>query len=428
MSQRLPPSRPTPGPTSTPATIPIYDPFRSAQYSDPYPDYAFYRTHDPVHRGRPALPGYPPGWYVFRHADALCVLRDTDTFRQQRPRTLTAEHVLAHRLAEHDDLWRVVDHWMLLQDAAAHSRLRALVSRAFSPARIGELETRIKTIAHAALDAVQRDQAGDLMTDFAAPLPIAVIGHLLGITIADPARFRAQSRAIAMAIDMRTSAEPLDCATSAMREWTRDLREQVAAKREKPGADLASELIAACDEHGALDEDELIAMLALLLFTGQETTCDLIGLGVYTLLRHPEQRSALQTNPGLLDNAINEILRFDSPVQSPFMRTAARDMTLGNAKIAEGDTISVLLGAANRDPDAVQDPDRFDITRDTARTGITFGHGVHFCLGAHLARLEARVAISALLTQRPGLCLTGRAVTWRANVAFRGLISLPVRY
>jgi cytochrome P450 len=415
-------------PFSTPVSLPPYNPFTSDHQLNPYPGYALYRTQDPVHRGRAPLPGYPPGWYVFRHADALTVLKDSDTFRQQRPRALTADYVLAHRLAEHDDLWGVVDHWLLLQDAPVHGRLRALVSRAFSPARIAELHTRIGTVANALLDTVQRKQAGDLMVDFAAPLSIAVIGQLLGITIADPLRFRAQSRAIAAAIDMRTSAQPLDAATIAMREWRRDLRDQVATKRNNPGTDLTSELIAACDERGTISEDELIAMLALLLFTGQETTSDLIGLGVYTLLSHPEQRSTLQLNPELLDNAINEILRFDSPVQSPFMRIAARDTTLGNVQIAEGDTISILLGAANRDPEMVQDPDCFDITRDSSRAGIAFGHGAHFCLGAHLARLESRIAIGTLLARRPDLVLADETVIWRANVAFRGPVSLPVRY
>jgi cytochrome P450 len=212
-----------------------------------------------------------------------------------------------------------------------------------------------------------------------------------------------------------------------MEEWTTELREHLAARRKQPRDDLLSVLLAARTSDGALREHELLAMATLLLFSAQETTVDLIGNGVLALLRHPLQRRALAQDPSLMPAALEEMLRFDAPVQAAVTRTASCDLELGGKTIRAGDNVSVMLGSANHDPQVFQDPQHFDIARHHGRNSVVFGLGVHACLGAHLARLEARIAITRLLRRVPGLELASAPPRWRTNVAFRGLEVLPVR-
>lgn len=228
---------------------------------------------------------------------------------------------------------------MLLRDPPEHGRLRATVSRAFSAAHIARLTTTIESVADRALDELQSDGEVNLIDAFAAPLPVAVIGHLLGVPVTDTARFRTQSRRIADAIDMRESSAPCGPAAHVMQEWIAELRGQLAARRKRPREDLLSALLAARTSDGALRDQELLAMATLLLFTAQETTSDLIGNGVLALLRHPQQQRALAQDPALMPGAVEEMLRFDAPVQCAIIRTASCDLELGGKTIRKGDSV-----------------------------------------------------------------------------------------
>jgi cytochrome P450 len=394
-----------------------YDLFSATFKADPFPTFAALRCDAPVYAHR--TPSGQTIWYVSRYEDGVAVLRDHDLFIKDM-------HALRERPSADSphELHAAINRNMLFADPPDHTRLRALVSLAFTPRRIEALQGRVQEIADALIDAVVARGKCDLMAAFALPLPVQVIGELLGIPSADRERVAAWSQVIISPVARRLSKRERRRTLQAFVAWLHTL---FADRRAAPRDDLISALVQAEQAGDRLTEAQLSSMVALLLVTGHETTVHLIGNGMLALLTHPQQRALLQAQPALIDQAIEELLRFDGPVESSTTRWVARDEFWNGAAMRRGDVVRVLLTSADRDPARFPDPDRLDLTRSDSRH-LQFGLGIHYCLGAPLARLEARTAFLTLLRRLPDLQLAVPAadLQWRPGVLFRGLVTLPV--
>jgi cytochrome P450 len=318
-------------------------------------------------------------------------------------------------------------HSMLLQDPPDHTRLRTLVSKAFTPRAIEGLRGRIEFMVDALLDAAVDRGEMDLIADLAYPLPASVICEMLGVPLQDRDGLREWSADIARSLDAVIVSDPevitrANAAGAALREYFERL---VAERRRAPRADILTGLIAAEEAGDRLSTDELFATVILLFLAGHETTANLIGNGVLALLRHPAELARLRDDPALIESAVEELLRYDSPVQRVSRMTTA-DVVIGDRTIPAGSLAMALLAAANRDPAYFPDPDRLDLARRDNRH-LAFGSGIHFCLGAPLARLEGRIVFAALLRRCPRLALATDRVEWRQTFALRALMALPVR-
>ena len=403
---------------STSETL-AFNPFLPEVHEDPYPLYHQLRTEDPVHRS-------PLGfWVLTRHADVLAVLRDPrmsrDPRRSERMELLRASAEVDELLSEEEAAPS-----MLFVDPPDHTRLRALVSKAFTPAAVERLRPRVEAIVAELLDRVAGEGRMDVVEDLAYPLPVTVICELFGVPEADWDRFRAWSRELVRLLDPLVAADALERALQARLALRGYLRELIATRRVHPTGDLLSALIAAEDQGSQLSEPELVSMCVLLLVAGHETTVNLIANGTLALLRHPEERASLQAGAALPGTAVEELLRYDSPVQFT-SRHALADLEVGGRRVRAGETVIAVLGAANRDPAQFPDPDRLDLARAPNRH-VAFGGGIHFCLGAPLARAEARIAIGATLARLPGMELGPEPPVRRDTVTLRGLSSLPVSF
>lgn len=386
-----------------------FNPFLPEVMVDPYPYYRRMRETDPVHWN-----GTLRAWFLTRHADVLELLRD-DAFSADRSRSDRFRPPPPGREARGRS--------MLVSDPPHHTRLRNLVNMAFTPRMTERMRPRIEAITADLLDRAGRRQEMDLVADFAYPLPVIVIAEMLGVPARDRDRFQEWSatlvRGLDPILDDATQEAVLD-ARDALLDYLRDV---VAEHRAEPRDDLMSALIAAEERGDTLSESELLTMCNLLLVAGHETTVNLIGSGVLTLLRHPDQLERLRTHPGLARSAVEELLRFASPVQWTG-RVPLRAVELGGRTLLPGQSVVGILGAANRDPAMFAEPDRLDLGRDP-NPHVAFGRGIHFCLGAPLARLEAQVALPMLLGRFPGLRLAGEPEP-RPTLVLRGLSRLPV--
>jgi cytochrome P450 len=314
---------------------------------------------------------------------------------------------------------------LLFTDPPAHTRLRALMTEAIDPELLHGIVGEIPGIVDGLLDDLEAGDEPDVMADFAVPLPVLVMARLLGIPAGDLPRFKAWSRDIVSFADVRRQEGVPDGAARATRELADHLREVLARRREDPGDDLLSQLVTARLDGDGLADGELLANAVLLVCAGHETTVNLIGNGLHALLRHPDQLRRVRGSGRLDDRAVDELLRFDSPVQMTF-RVARSDVEIGGVHVAAGDTVAAVLGAANRDPRAFPGPDRLDLRR-SGRPHLAFGGGPHHCLGSHLGKLEARIALGRLLRRFPDASLPdGWEPSWSDTVLFRGLRSLPV--
>ncbi|MFE1299290.1 cytochrome P450 [Streptomyces sp. NPDC058731] len=381
---------------------------------DPYPVYARLREQGPVHHVR--MPeGGALAWLVVGYEAGRATLAD--------PR-LTKDWSKASPALPIGSVSSGVH--MLRADPPVHTRLRRLVAREFTARRVEELAPRVQKTTDALLDRMLASPGGraDLVEALSFPLPISVICELLGVPDLDQESFRTWSNDALGALD----PEVRRAAAAAMAGY---LAELVEGKRQRSGSDLLSALIHSSDEDGdRLSHDELIGMAWLLLVAGHETTVNLITNGVLALLTHPEQLAALRDRPSRIDAAVEEMLRYDGPVETPTYRFTVDPVTIGDTVVpGGGELVLVALADANRDPARFAGPDRFDISRD-ARGHVAFGHGIHYCLGAPLARLEARIAIGTLLERCPDLALDihPAAITWRPGMMIRGPQSLPVRF
>ena len=399
-----------------------FNPFLPELRADPYPFYHRLRCQDPVHWGVAPSSVVPGCWYLTRYSDVMSALRDPRLGREVR-RVLPPEAFPPSHDA-FNPFGAAARRFMLFMDPPDHTRLRSLVSQAFTPQMIQRLRPRIEEITNSLLDKVHSPGTMDIIADFAFPLPVTVIAEMLGVQAEDREQFKAWSNTIVGAMDLRQSREVVEQAGQATLALTGYLQAVVAERRHQRQEDIISDLIAAEEEGSKLSEEELLSTCILLLIGGHETTVNLIGNGMLALLRHPDQMEQLRSNPGLIQEAVEELLRYDSPVPMAF-RLAFEDLELGGKPIRKGDSVGMVLAAANRDPEPFPDPDRLVITR-TPNRQLAFGHGIHFCLGAALARLEGQIAINTLLRRMPYIQLQTDDLEWRENVGLRGLKALPV--
>lgn len=380
---------------------------------DPYSVYAMLRERGPVHRVR--MPEGAVCWLVVGHEEVRAALTDP---RLAKDWQNAAEGFGLAPIASGPH--------MLIVDQPQHTRLRKLVTKEFTPRRVESMAPRVQQMTDDLLDAMLASpgRRADLVEALSFPLPMSVICELLGVPDLDQEAFRDWSNTAV------GSAPPQEKMTAAT-EVAAYLAELVAAKRERPGDDLLSALIRTTDEDGdRLSPEELLGMAWILLVAGHETTVNLISNGVLALLRHPEQLAALRADFGLLDNAVEEMLRYDGPVETSTYRFTTEPVEIGGTVVpGGGELVLVALSDADRDPARFAEPDRFDIRRD-ARGHVAFGHGIHYCLGAPLARLEAKIAIRSLLERCPDLALDAHpdSLTWREGLLIRGPHRLPVRF
>jgi cytochrome P450 len=393
-----------------------FNPMDPAFVADPYPTYHRLRAEDPVHHS-------PLGfWVLTRYPDVMTMLRDPRLIKEPIAAFVAARFGMA---APPPGLGLS----MLDRDPPDHTRLRGLVSKAFTPRALESLRPGIQQIVDDLLaDAAGRGQM-DLIEEFAYPIPVRVICEMLGVPVRDHERFKGWGLDIARGLDaimLPPDSEVGQRSVSGRRALAEYFRELIAARRAAPREDMLSALIAAEEAGDKLNEEELLATCILLLVAGHETTVNLIGNGTLALLRHPDQLQKLRENPGLVGTAVEELLRFDGPVQRT-ARIPSEDLTIGGRTIPKGEMVMPFLGAADRDPAQFPDPDRLDITRADNRH-IAFGMGIHFCLGAPLARMEGQIAINTLLARLPKLALATDRPQFRQSLTLRGLQALPVSF
>ncbi len=395
---------------------------------DPYETYRWFREHDPIHKGEPWEWG-PAPVYLFRHADVIKWLRDARLGKEWHK---VFPPDAATQPPEPDSFQAVARQFMLFRDPPLHTHLRGLANLAFTPRQVEQMRPHIETLAAdllADLRTLETTRTCDLIAAFAYPLPTLVIASILGIPTEDFRRFRRWAGDIAAAIDF--PLEGLEEFVARVDHTTQELSDYLrwifAQRKANPRDDLISRLIHADSDGGQLDEAQVIGTCILLLVAGHETTVNLIGNGTLALLRNPEQWQKLVDHPGLARMATEELLRFDSPVQMT-TRVAYEAVELTDGVVIPPATaLHYILGSANRDASAFTDPDILDITRDTGRI-MSFGMGIHFCLGAPLARLEGEIAFATLARGLPDLELPTDRPCWRPGAVLHGLRDLPVRF
>jgi pimeloyl-[acyl-carrier protein] synthase len=393
---------------------------------NPYPVYDQLRANDPIFWS--AENNY---WILTRYVDIVSLIQD--------------KHLSSNRIAAHASrmpveakqhfrpFFNAVSSWILMIDPPDHTRLRALVSKAFTPRVVENMRRLIENLVDGMIEKVRPNGGMDVITDLANPLPATVIAEMLGVPGTDQKQFKAWSDDIALAlsgIDTTPAKEELfalyNLAQASFLALSSYFRDKVAGLRQKPQDNLLSALIQAEEQGDRLTEDELFANCVLLMIAGHETTTNLIGNGVLALLRNPEQKEALARNPDLVVSAVEELLRYDSPVQK-MGRIALEDIQIAGKEIKQGKLLALSFAAANRDPEQFTGPAELDITRKPNRH-LAFGHGLHYCVGAALARLEGQITINAMLNRLPEVRLESEDFEWHRNLTLRGLKSLPVAF
>jgi pimeloyl-[acyl-carrier protein] synthase len=388
--------------------------------ADPYSLYRTLHATDPVLRADGAF-GLG-AWLVTSHSVCSSALK-SKSFIKEGNRVLPPEK-LAAIPQESPEMTERRKSNLLFRDPPVHTRLRGLVNQAFTPRTVESLRPHIAEVAEQLLDEARGPRI-DLIREFAFPLPIIVIAELLGVPPGDRDRFKAWSTDMTLALSPTATAEELERTKRAIDAMDEYMRVIIEERRAQPRADLISQLVHAQEAGDQLSIEELLATCRLLLTAGHETTVNLIGNGTLALLRHDEQRARLVKDPSLLPNAVEELLRYDSPVQMT-LRFALDRAPLGHHTVERGDVVLLLIGGANRDPEQYAEPDRLDLGRANAQTHLAFGAGIHYCLGASLARLEGELALGALLRRWPTLSLAPEPLVWRRNPVLRGLQALPL--
>ena len=397
-----------------------YDPGLPQVIADPYPVLRQLQAEDPVHWS-----GRLGGWVLTGYADVKAALSDP---RMSADRiTPFLESQSGGGQPEVRELCRQVGMWTVFTDPPAHSRLRGLMNQAFTSRAVIRLRPRIQEIVDDLIDRVQDQGRMDVIRDYAYPLPVTVIAEMLGVPAEDRERLKSWSDELALFIGSALATpDKYERAGRSILEMREYFHRLVAARRTRPQGDVMSVLIAAGERGEALTEEELVASCIMLLFAGHETTTNLIGNGVLALLRNKDQLELLREDLSLAPSAVEELLRYDGPTQA-MVRIAAEDLEILGRRIERGNRIFAMINAANRDPLQFRDPDRLDIRREK-NPHLAFGYGVHFCLGAPLARLEAQIAIPALLRRLPELGLLTDSLEWLNSLVFRGMKSLPVSF
>jgi len=397
-----------------------FNPFLPEMRVDPYPLYHRLRSRDPVHQSFPGV------WILTRYADCVAVLRDPGRFSNDSRNSELYQAFRAARGREPTIMEDTAGRTMLFIDPPDHTRLRNLVNKAFTARRIEALRPHVREIVKGLLDDIEASgrDTFDLVNEVAYPLPVTVICEMLGVPSQDWEQFHRWSSALVVTLDPVMSDEVLGPANEAALAFADYFTGLLTDRRAHPRDDLLTAMIAAEDRGERLTEQELLAMCILLLIAGHETTVNLIGNGMLALLRHRDQLERLTTNPSLIRSATEEFLRYDSPVQ--FLgRTLMEDVEIGGRHIRKGEQLVPVIGAANRDPAQFSEPDILDIGRPDNRH-LSFGGGIHFCLGAPLARAEGQITIVELIRHFPNLELATETFERRETVTLRGLRSLPV--
>ena len=402
----------------------VFNPFDPAFRVNPYPVYKRLLEEDPVHMTAFGVRAFA------RYADQLAILKDHRrwTSDEQKSPLFEANREAARQALGPDADTLDLERPFLFRDPPDHTRLRGLVNKAFTPRVVEELRPRIQAIVDELLDAVAERGEMEVIEDLAYPLPVTVICEMLGVPVEDQELFKGWSRILVRSLDPEVAVPPEEMRrrAQAIKAFNQYFRGLVAERRKKPSDDLLSALIAAEDEGSKLSENELLSTCSLILVAGHETTVNLVGNGVLQLLRHPDQLAKLRADPSLARSAVEEVLRFDPPVQFN-ARLAAEDVEIAGVKVQKGEFVILLIGAANRDPAVFNDPDTFDITRnDTNHMG--FGHGIHFCLGAPLARVEGEIALRALTQRCRNLRLLQDPPPYKDMITLRGLAALPIAF
>ena len=395
---------------------PVFNPLLPEFHANPYPFYHALREKDPVHQS-------PMGfWVLTRYDDVVMSLRDPRFGRDGFAPLLEANY--GTEGAEGN-----LPRSMLMRDPPDHTRLRTLVNKAFTPRVIEGMRSHIQSIVDRLLDRVQGTRTMDIIADLAYPLPVTVICEMLGVPLEDHEAIRGWSSDIARSLDaigLLADPDVVKRGGDARRALGEYFRRLLPERRRNPQADLLSLLIAAEEQGDRLNEGELLAMCMLLFIAGHETTVNLIGNGLLALLDHPDQLEKLRDAPALIPVAVEELLRYDSPVQRTARITNA-DVEIQGRQIPTGSMVVAAIGAANRDPSHFVDPDRLDIARADNRH-VAFGFGIHFCIGAPLARVEGQIALATLLRRMPTIALQTAAPDWRESSTLRGLKTLPVSF
>lgn len=399
----------------TPPSPIEFNPLLPEFIANPYPFYRRLQTEDPVHRSTLL----PDSWILTRYADVALVLRDPRFGRQD------AARFFQERFGS-GPVVDVYTKWMLFRDPPDHTRLRTLVSKAFTPRAIENLRPRIQVLVDELLDMVQAAGQMDIMDAVAYPLPVLVICEMLGVPAQDRDIFQAWSGDVARTLDPIQTPETVERGHAVVARMCDYFRELISQMRKEPKDNLLSAMIIAEEQGDRLTEEELLANCILLFSAGHETTVNLIGNGMLALLRYPDERKKLEEHPDLIESAVEEFLRYEGPVQITG-RGVQQDVEIGGKIIRNGERIFTIVAAANRDPAQFPHPDRLDITRRENRH-LAFGYGIHFCLGAALARLEAQSAISTMLRCMPHLALQTDTPQWRPAFTLRGLQTLPVTF
>ncbi len=400
------------------AQLPRFDPTDPAFRADPYPTYRRYRAADPVHLGVPPIPTMPRCHYVFRHADVAALLRDPRLGRARlragagRPDASTVIRKVARQM-------------LLFTDPPRHERMRALMESAFSPELHARARLRAEALAPVLLEMALAEESPDLVSGFAVPLPVLVMSDVLGIPEEDRPLVKRWSTDIVAITDLRSSGAALARASRATEEVADYLSQLIRDRRRAPRECVLSRLITSRVDGEALTDDEILANAILFLAAGHETTVGLISEGLLALLEHPDEAARLADDLSLATKAVEELLRYTSPVQITF-RVAHEALEVRDHAIAPGDAVALVLASANRDPDEFALPESLQLTRATRRH-LSFGLGAHHCLGSTVARVEAKAAFTAAAPLLAGMSHDPAAVTRSGNFVFRALDTLPVR-
>jgi pimeloyl-[acyl-carrier protein] synthase len=384
--------------------------------ANPYPLFRRLRTEDPVH-----WDAFLHTWVLTRYVDVLEVLH---SFSAER--THTPEKLKAMELSQMAPIAQLMVKQMLFMDPPTHTRLRGLASQAFSPARVAVLRSHIREIVNRLLDAVQNKSSIDIIRDLAEPLPAIVTAEMLGVPLGDRHQLKAWSADFAeMLGNFQHNPEHAPRMLRTVQDMTAYFRDRIRELKDIPREGLVHSLMTAEVDGDRLTEEEVIANSIVTMVGGQETTTNLIGNGVLTLLRNPGEMKRLQEHLSLIPAAVEEMLRYESPSQHTG-RLAPQDVEFGGRVIRKGQAVMVVMAAANRDPERFPDPDRFDVARADNRH-LAFGYAAHFCFGAALARVEGQEALEAIVRRLPDLELEPGPLVWRNNLGLRGLTALPVK-
>jgi pimeloyl-[acyl-carrier protein] synthase len=396
------------------ATSVKFNPFHPEFYFNPYATYHRLQAQDPVHLSSMGA------WIITSYADVAIALRDPRLSSKPSEISSYSRHQEGNSL-----IASLINDILFFRDPPDHTRLRRLIGKVFNTRVVERMRPHIQKITNKLINELEEGKL-DIIADFAKPLPVEIISHILGIPSEDRSQLKQWSHWLGYIFDPMKASEVSQQLTQSIIEFREYLTQLIAKRQQKPEHDLITALIHARDEQDKLSGEELLVTCMLLFASGEETTVNLIGNGVLSLLHHPDQLEELRQNPSLIQNAVEELLRYESPLQISG-RTAIENIEIGGKLIKKGLPVFIALGAANRDPAQFNNPDKLDLNRIDSKH-FAFGDGIHYCMGAALARTQGQIAINTLIQRLPNLRLQTDKLEWRENIFLRGLKSLPVSF